>query len=1021
MSLTLEWIPRIEAWIRALEQRTFVALEMVAVEASMTFDRLTYDQARSLPFRPISPGERWGRMWEYAWLKGKFVIPEAALGKEIVLKIGEVTPQWSNTDSLGEWRVFLNGKEIGSRDWAHVYLPVSTHAKTAEVFELVAEAFGGPTRRGAGGGPSLPGTSAILVVEEFQKVMPAIRLGIWHEDVYQLLMDAKTLHSLRPSLAEDSLRLDEVDAGLRDLTLIADPELPYPEFKQTVGKARERLRPLLECRNGSTAPVMHCIGHSHLDVVYQWPLEETKRKVARTFSNQLRLMESYPEYKFLQSMPVLYEICKSEHPKIYSRVCDAVARGQWLPEGGMWTEADTNLPGGESLIRQFLYGREFFREEFGVESVFSWLPDAFGYSGALPQIMAGCGMKYFSSSKVYWLYNGGDPFPYTSFWWEGIDGSRVLTHFVSGYSAVPMPAEIVRIWKQQPQKDGIRSRMVFYGHGDGGGGCEREHLEYLRRESDLEGMPRTLHSTPADFFKDLEKDTAKFPVYAGEIYFAAHRGVYTSQAKLKRWNRRSEFILREAELWAAAARVLGRANYPAKELKAEWKKTLFNQFHDILPGSCIKRGADEAEALYEETYSATNDLATKALNSLVEASSSRWVGFNSLPWDRTELIPLPEAMKSTEHQMIKGVRYAEVALPSCGWSELSPISLQESSLKFSGKTIENDLIRLELNENGEITSFFDKVSDREIASAPLNQFRMFRDTPHFCEAWDIDSHYELQPVPLEDPAEVALVSSGPLAVVFRIRRKIHNSFLDQEIWIRRGSARVDFRTRVEWREKHKLLKVCFPVDIHSHEAFFETQFGYIVRPTHRSRQYDKDRFEVCQQKWCALPEANRGVALLNDCKYGANIFENSMNLTLLRAPLAPDDEADLGVHEFTYALLPWNGSFAECSVIRESYNLNAPPQVVQGSATATKLFRVSAFSVVIESVKFSEDGSGDLIVRLYEASRQRIRCLLTPAFSFQRAVSTNLVEEGSSPLPTTAEGILLDFRPFEIKTIRITV
>ncbi|MFM2091789.1 MAG: hypothetical protein RLZZ127_2278, partial [Planctomycetota bacterium] len=862
MTLGPAWRPRIEQWQNALRSLFFEPLATVELQAAFTHDQLTPGQAGQLDFAPIAAGTAWGSRWQYAWFRGRIVEPEGCGDDPVVVQIGDPTPQWGG-DPYGEWRILIDGAEIGSRDWAHVHLPLADRAEPGRVHDLLAEAFGGPTRVGAGGGPARPGTSPIPTVPATQRILSAVRVGRWREDVFQLWHDIQTLFELRDLLDPDSLRLDEVDAGLREATLIADPELPEAGMRASVAAARERLRPLLACRNGSTAPMLHCVGHSHLDVVYQWPFAETERKVARTFANQLRLLDDYPEYRYLQSMPVLYETAKRRHPQIYERLRAAVRDGRWIAEGGMWTEADSNLPSGESLIRQFVHGKRFFRDEFDLDSVFAWLPDIFGYSGALPQIMVGCGMRWFGSAKIYGLYNGGDPFPYTSFWWEGIDGTRILSHFPVYYGVTTNPKSLAEQWKQRPQKDGLRSRMVCYGHSDGGGGCERGHLEFLRRAGDLEGLPRTRHATPAEFFTDLERGAERLPVHVGEIYFPLHRGTYTSQAALKRLNRRCESALHDAELWSALATHHGMSAYPTAALESAWKLTLFNQFHDILPGSCVRRAVEEAEASYGEALAAADALATAALAALIPPTPGRATVCNGIDAERTVVVPLPDGVDAAglPVQVVAGTAHVELRLPALGWRAIASAAAAADAApaRAVGRVLDNGLVRIELDDRGAVISCRDAADGRELAAGPLNDLRMFRDTPRFCEAWDIDEHCELQPVALTDPAEITVAADGPLVAALRVRRRLHQSSLDQEIRLHRGSRRIEFRTRIDWHERHKLLKACFPLAVHAPEALHEIQFGHLRRPTHRSRPHDRDRFEVCQQRWSALAEEGRGV------------------------------------------------------------------------------------------------------------------------------------------------------------------
>jgi alpha-mannosidase len=1021
MTLSPEWRPRVEHWQRVLKDLWYQSLAPVSLEAAFTYDQLSPAEARSLDYAPIASGTPWGARWQYAWFRARIPVPEAAAGRSLYLNAGDITPQWGG-DPYGEWRILIDGHEIGSRDWAHVTLRIADVSEAGQVFDFLAEAFGGPTRVGAGGGPALPGISPLPVIGATQRKLPEVTVGLWREDVFQLWLDIQTLFELRDLLDPDSLRVDEIDAGLRDATLLANPELPEEAMRASVAAARERLRPLLACRNGSTAPMLHCVGHSHLDVVYQWPFSETERKVARTFANQLRLLEDYPEYRYLQSMPVLYETAKRLHPDIYGRVRAAVGKGGWIAEGGMWTEADSNLPCGESLIRQFLYGTRFFREEFGVESVFAWLPDIFGYSGSLPQIMAGCGMRWFGSSKIYGLNHGGDPFPYTSFWWEGIDGTRILSHFPMYYGVHTHPKSLQEQWKHRPQKDGLKGRMVLYGHSDGGGGCERSHLEFLRRSADLEGLPRTCHTSPDAFFTELEKTAETLPVYVGEIYFPLHRGTYTTQARLKKLNRLCEAVLHDAELWSALAHQRRKAAYPVADLESTWKKVLFNQFHDILPGSCVRRAAEEAEALYAEALSEAETLVGKACAALVGDDPAGATVFNSLPFAREALVALPDGVSSEglPAQTLDGKVHVLLRLPALGARRISTDMSAAASppARAECRVLDNGLVRASFDDRGALVSFVDLADGRELAAAPLNDLKLYRDIPDVYEAWDLDPHYELQEVAQESPVDMTVSANGPLLAALTVTRRIGDSELRQEIRLLRGSRRLEFHTRVDWRERHKVLKACFPLALHSPEALHEIQFGHLKRPTHRSRPYDRDRYEVCQQRWSALAESTRGVALLNDCKYGISTHGACLNLTLLRASLAPDDQADLGVHEFSYALMPWQGSFAGSGVVQAAMDFNTPPRVLRGAGDVETLFSVDAPGAILEHIKRAEDGD-DWILRLYESTGGSARCRISTPLPLRESWACDLLENKLRPLTNGTEGIVFDLRPFQILTLRL--
>lgn len=1022
MVLNLEWRHRFLPWRDELPRHFYRPLGSVALEGFVTMDQFTPNEAQQQSFIPMPPGTPWGSKWQYGWFRGTFELPPEAAGERIVL----------SPNPGAESIIFINGVAAGARDRQHTEITLATSGIPGTRYEVLMESYAGHGPRACHAGPTPPGRETVPEPAPAQTVVGDTTYGIWQEEVYQLWLDVQTLFQLREAMDQDSLRVAEIDRGLRDFTLIVDFELPREQMLATVRTCRERLAPLLACVNGSTTPVMFAFGHSHIDVAWLWHLAETERKVGRTMATQLALMAEYPEYKFLQSQPHLYRMLQQRYPDIYARVKEAVKAGQFIPEGGTWVEPDTNITGGESLIRQFIHGKRFFREEFGVDCETLWLPDVFGYSGALPQIMRGCGVKYFSTQKIFWAYHGGDPFPYNTFIWEGIDGSEVYVHLHNDYNALIDVSSIIRRWNERVQKDGFSTRLYPFGHGDGGGGPTRDHLEFARRLRNLEGAPQVRITAPQEYFADQEAKGWPQERYVGELYFQCHRGVLTSQARTKKGNRKSEFALRRAELWGVAAQLLAGHAFFAQTLESAWKGVLLNQFHDILPGSSIERVYEEAEALYAEVISEADCAANAAAGSLVKSAHALTV-FNDLSWERKGLVALPAGTAGAKDpsgavlpvQAIGDCVYAEVSVPSCGWTTLWPDNAGslENELRATPRLLENSLLRVTFDDRGEIISLVDKTAPLgELAAGPGNRFEMYKDVPSLFDAWDIDSMYEQTPVALDGPVTIEVVSEGPLVATLRISRTLHNSTMVQEVSLAKESRRLDFRTTINWQEQHKLLKVAFPVRIHTDEALHEIQFGYIKRPNHRSRPFDADRFEVPNHKWTALIEENRGCAVLNDCKYGVNVVGDTIKLTLLKSALAPDMHADQGEQTFTYALYVWQGPFVDSDVVREGYELNAPLMAVPGDGGTQSLFSVDAPNVIVETVKPAEDGSGDIVVRLYEAKRAAVRCSLTTTLPVVSACTSDMLETVvHEELPVTDGTMSLDFGPFEVKTVRLRV
>ncbi len=1036
MALNPEWRDRIAHWLRVLRELCYRPLGTVELSYCATPEHLSPAQALANEFRTIQPGDSWGRKWEYAWLRGAVTLPQAAAGERIVLHLN------TGADSL----VWVDGVVRGGRDWAHPTILLSESGLPGTHYEILTESYAGAEPVLVTTGPVPHGTNHLPdPVEGERRTLGASTFGIWEEDVFHLLMDAIVLWELREMLDPTSLRVDEIDHGLQDMTLSVDLESPRPELHNGVREARHRLARLLAAENSTTAPMLHAFGHAHIDVAWLWPLAETERKVARTVANQLELLSAYGEYVFLQSQAQLYVMLGNFYPDLYDRVRARIATGQWNVEGSAWVEPDTNITGGESLIRQFIHGKRFFRDEFGLNTRIFWEPDVFGYSAALPQIMRGCGIPYFATQKIMWGYNDGDPFPYNDFLWQGIDGSQVLAHIFHGYGYQTSPKHLVAAWAGRAQKSGTSGLMLPFGHGDGGGGATREHLEFLLRGRNLEGAPRTRIAPPIDYFTELEERRTTLPHYVGELYFQAHRGTYTSQARIKLLNRRSEIGLREAEFWGSMASVLAGRSAPLIVLDRAWKRVLINQFHDILPGSSIGRVYEEAESDLSEVVACAERMTQAAVTALVtDRSGGAMTVFNSLSFSRRVLVAIPhdsdivtDAVGAPLVTQTQGAhKLVEVTVPPCGWTTVrtckpaevtsgGAMHTEDSRARVyaaeTGWVLENELIRATFNATGELVSFWDRESESEWMASPGNAFLMYKDVPRAWDAWDLDSNYVNLPVALDQGSTMEVAAAGPLIASLRVTRQLNNSSMSQEIRLRRSSRRLDFVTTIMWREKHKLLKVAFPVTVHAEEALHEIQFGHVRRPNHASRKYDADRFEVPQQRWTALAEEGRGVAVLNDCKYGVNVIGNRIQLTLLKSAIAPDPHADEGKQVFTYSLATWNSPFFESEVVREAYDLNAPVTIAAGAPRTPEksLFTLDAPNVFIEAVKPAEDGSGDVVIRLYEAKRTWTRCRLQTSLPVKQIIETDMLENQLRELDVQEGGVTFEIKPFQIVTLLI--
>ena len=1037
--MSAEWRDRLKHWMHTLQQDLYQPVEEIPLEGFLTMEELSPEEASRHAFAPVAPGTRWGKSYEYCWLRGSVTIPESVRGKQIVMDL----------KTGGETTVFVDGKSFGTYRAGWVQIPhhylvdnwLTEDAEPGREYRIMLEAYAGhdypeSSLGGCATGPVLPGLYDIPSREGERAVLEKTTWGIWNEDAYQLFLDLETLNLLGNQIPQESLRASQIADALEKATLIVDFEQDSEARNASYRAAREVLRPALEAENGTVVPEFYAIGNAHLDLSWLWPMEETNRKTSRTFAAQLRLIERYPEYKYLQSQPAAYVLCEKYYPELYARIKKAIEGGQWIAEGAMWVEPDTNMTSGESLARQLIHGKRFYRDELGTDSVVLWLPDSFGYSAALPQLLKSSGVRYLVTQKIFWSYNEGERFPYHYFTWKGADGTSIDTFLPTSYTYRTQPDEICSAWKNRVQKDcRLDAFMLPFGYGDGGGGPTRDHIEYALREKNIQGMPRVRMEGPVQFFEDMEKKGGPVHTWDGELYFSAHRGVYTSQAAIKRGNRKSELALREAEMWGSVASWMRASyRYPLEKMDAAWKLLLFNQFHDILPGSSIAKVYERARAEHCQIISEAEAVLGGAVDSLTDREG--YTVFNSLSFARNCLVNLPDAYR--EGAVLRdgtpvptectpeGVR-ALVPVPACGAETVYPagekkqqdVSTAKAYLTEDGAVMENSLVRVCLNGQGEVVSFVRKETGREFAAGPMNRLLAYKDVPRVFDAWDIDSNYIDQPVALQEPAVLSVKQESGLQAVLHVERKIMNSDFSQDIVLRADRERLDFVTSVDWHELHRLLKVSFAGRVRVTEGINEIQFGFMKRPAHRSRQYDQDRFEVCNQRYSAMADESHGFAVLNDCKYGISMLDNELQLTLLRAPASPEMRADNGKNEFTYSLLAWDGGFLQSPVVDEAYDLNVPPVGTAGACASFSAFSISAPNVYIDTVKPAEDGSGDLILRLYEAKNADTDCRLSISLECGKAWETDLLENRKEELPLNGGQVSLHFHTFEVKTIRI--
>ncbi len=987
MNIGRQWEDRLRIWSEQFHKHYYQKTAALSLSYFTTMDHLTMEQAAMGAFAPVPLGIKWGKKWEYGWFRTSLTIPEELEGKRVVFTL----------NTAEEMLVWVNGVEAGAIDKKHRFITLSRCAKAGTTYEILAECYAGHGVRNEGAGPVAWGEESVPEPPQCQVTVGESSFGVWNEALFQVSMDYLTLYSLVKKLPDKSLRTMKIIEGLKKFTYIADFELPEPEMTESILEAGKILKPLLACKNGSTAPDYTIFGQSHLDLAWLWSVEETKRKTARTYSNQLALMEEYEDYRFLLCEPPILEWLKEFYPNVYERVLQKVASGAFYPEGALWVESDTNIPSGESLIRQFARGKRWFREELGVESRMAWMPDTFGFSGALPQIMRKCQIPYFATQKLIRQDPEAEPFPYNIFWWEGIDGSKVLSHTFKKNNAVFDSGDLITRWEQDRiQQENIDGLMYPFGYGDGGGGPTREMVEMARRCADLEGAPRCHMENPVQYF---ERHPDPENTYSGELYLAWHRGTLTSQAKTKRGIRKAEVALKQLEYHLSWRMIQGLPIEAGciEKLDELWKLLLFNQFHDVAPGTSIARVHERAESELEQVCQEAHGMLSRILGT----PSARTMVHNHLGWPR---------------------RYRGVVIPAqgCAVVDMEEEVIPTATVRYMEREgfyeLRNDHLTCRINQSGELISVRKSGDDREYMSGAGNRFLMFKDVNTCYDAWELGNMYEHMPVSLDETSKIE-IQTGSTGAGILVEKQLHNSKMYQLIWLGNDSKRLDFSTELDWQERHKILKVAFPVNVHAREAIHEIQFGFVKRPTHRSRQHDKDRYEVSNHRYTALEDGNTGAAVLNDSKYGVNVVDHEIRLTLLKSAMMPDMNADRGLQTFTYSFCPFTGPFRNSDVLREAVELNEPllfgsPDIMDMSEA---IFLPDQKNIIVDTIKPADTTERALLVRVYESMGMKTTASFAVAGTITGIEETDMLEENSKQLDCN-EMIQVEFRPFEIKT-----
>jgi len=978
-------------------------------------------------WQPYELGSWWGGQDVTCWFRARAEIPEPTTGERPVCLL----------NPGGESLVLADGEPLQGLDAnrQEVVLPRRFWGKNVE---LVLQSYSSPSNSNTG-----------------RRGFSVAAVALRDELIRSFHWDLKVAFDASNALDNESLTsrriLEHVEKCVKavDLNSAGDRRA----FRSHIASVRKIFAAGME-EFASSVGMGNVVlaGQSHIDVAWTWPLRETRRKVARTFSTVLNYMDQYPDYVYFQSQPQVYEWVKSHYPSLWSRIKEQVRAGRWEPTGASWVEQDTNIPSGESHVRQFLYGNRFFRREFGVHTRVFWLPDCFGFSFALPQILRKAGVEAFATTKL--ASNEFNEFPYSLFRWRGLDGSEVLAYQMPWEWNVT-PANLLAHWNRFKQKTSTDEIPMTFGIGDGGGGPTAEMLENAERLKNVRGFPQARAGRFQDHFDRLMKSLNRedLPVYVDELYYEKHRGCQTTQSRTKRNNRKSELALREAEFLASCELIAG-GEYPQETISEAWKTVLLNQFHDILPGSSIAEVYEDAEKDYAGVRSALQGVKDHSLRSLARRIDTRGEGdalivWNSLGWKRDDVAttPLPSADSSgwsvldhdgqevaTQPVILDsgaaGLLFEASDLPPMGYSVFRLVKRApraRRNLIARRNNLENRFFEVALSKTGSISRIFDKLNNREVLpeGSSANRLVLFEDFPASADAWDIDFNFEEKFQEIGDTESVTVTERGPVRATVRVVKRAKNSRITQNISIWASLPRIDFATEVEWYEKHKLLKASFPVNVLSRKATYEIQFGAIERPTHRSSPVERARFEVPGHRWIDLSEADYGVSLMNDCKYGFDVCENNMRISLLRGSVSPDPHADEGQHLFLYSLYPHRGDWRSALTTRRAYELNAPlscwiEKVHGGTHPRCRSFvSVDSPDIVIDTVKKAED-SDAIIIRVYESHGARGEATLQFGKVPLNVTECDLMEEHDVDVPVKDSSVQLMMKPWEIKTLKAT-
>ena len=993
--------------LRRMSEETICSIDNIQI-ASCDYKKDKNAPDANTEFLPFKEGERVSGRDKHFWVKLNFETPEKVNGKKVYFSLHTGREnEWDATNP--QCLVYLNGKIVQGLDVNHTDLLLEFGKK----YEMLIYYYVG-------------------MIDKPTEIIPGLKLV--DEKVRELYYDIHVPY-------EAALCFKETDDNFITIMRYLDNTLRRvnflvpgsDEFYKSVDDALAYIKGEFYGKVcGKSETSVNCIGHTHIDVAWMWTVAQTREKAQRSFSTVLSLMEQYPEYKFMSSQPQLYEFVKRDAPELFERIKEAVKDKKWEPEGSMWLEADCNITSGESLIRQILFGKRFFKNEFGTDNNILWLPDVFGYSAAMPQIMKKSGIEYFVTSKISW--NESNTMPYDTFYWQGIDGSEIFTYFITAqdlpengekvnfttYVGYIRPKQVIGTWERYNQKEYNNETLITFGFGDGGGGPTADMLEQQRRLSyGIPGIPKTHIGFTHDFLNrvkdrfDKNADEIGFvPRWVGELYLELHRGTYTSIAKNKRNNRKSEFLYQKLETLCVMDKLIFGEEYPQETINAAWQNILLNQFHDIIPGSSIY-----------EVYEVTDKEYKKLLTDGAEMAEDRLARMASgVKTDGGLFVYNPNSFSCDNVIDVDGKKIFAKDIAPLGYTVVKEFN-DKNSITFENGILNTPFYEIKFDENADIVSLYDKENNRQVNSGKFNEFEIFEDFPRSYDAWEITSYYKNKKYHISNVRSITAKSCGS-AFCITVVREFLDSAIKQDIYVYEDIRRIDFNTEIDWKQEHQLMKIAFPTDVHTTSATYDIQFGNITRPTHYNTSWDKAKFEVCAHKWADISEDNYGLSLINDCKYGYSAEGNVLKLTVLKSATYPNPMADKELHRFTYSILPHSGTFKSAGVVNEAYIVNRPLDAItvgkqDGKLPETySLVKCDAENIFIETIKKTEDGEG-IIVRLYECFDRKTDVKLDFGFDFDGAFICDMMEQNDVSVKKEGRSVKLRMNNFEIVTLKI--